>query len=223
LVAAAPLSLPLLLLGVVLAGCSGLPVGTGPETTSSVGGRAPTFRERVTNLFSVSPNPSGNVQQAATPRRDAADECPGVEIRPGASTLQYSAPGSDPSPVNLRYQTSIARTARECAISGGTMSMKVGIQGRLILGPAGGPGEVDVPLRYAVVQEGVEPKTIWTNLRRFPVSVPPNQTQLSFVDVEETIQFPLPSRNDLAAYVVYVGFDQVAAQEKPGKRRRRSR
>ena len=33
-------------------------------------------------------------------------------------------------------------------------------QGRIIIGPAGGPGKVDVPLRIAVVQEGVKPKTI---------------------------------------------------------------
>ena len=43
------------------------------------------------------------------------------------------------------------------------MTMKVGIEGRVITGPAGGPGTVDVPLRIAVVQDGLNPKTIASN------------------------------------------------------------
>ena len=40
------------------------------------------------------------------------------------------------------------------------MTMKVGVEGRVLLGPAGGPGQVDIPLRMAVVQEGPAPKTV---------------------------------------------------------------
>ena len=36
--------------------------------------------------------------------------------------------------------------------------MKVGIQGRVILGPSGRPGQIEVPLRIAVVQEGASPR-----------------------------------------------------------------
>jgi hypothetical protein len=208
---------------VALAGCSSVSLNSSPQTTGSVGGRAPTFRDRVTNLFSTPPAQNVQGQESAATKRDADDECPGVEIRPGTSTLQYSARGAEPTAVNLQYQVSIARTARECAISGRTMTMKVGVQGRVILGPAGSPGQINVPLRYALVQEGVEPKTIWTNLRKFPVTVAPDQSNVTFLDIEEGISFPLPGRADLVAYVVYVGFDQVAAQEKPAPRRRRSR
>jgi hypothetical protein len=98
------------------------------------------------------------------------------------------------------------------------MSIKVGVQGRIILGPEGGPGQVEVPLRYALVREGVEPKTIWTKLYKFAVTVPANQTSVPFMHIEEGILFPLPSRNELAAYVVYVGFDQLAETEKPAKK-----
>jgi hypothetical protein len=217
-VALAPVAL---MLAAMLAGCGSIGLDSGPQTTSSVGGGAPSFRERMVNLFSSPTAQAIEEQQAAISRRDPESECPGVEIRPGAATLQFSEAGAEASALTLRYQASIARTARECAISAGTMTMKVGVQGRVILGPAGGPGEVNIPLRYALVREGVEPKTIWTNLRKFPVAVPANDTNLTFVDVEEGITFPLPGRNELSAYVVYVGFDQVAAQEKPAKQRRR--
>lgn len=213
----------LLALVLALAGCASVSLNPSPPTTGSVGGRAPSFRERITDLFSASPVPSAERQETAASKRDPDDECPGVEIRPGASTLQFSVPGTEPTALSLRYQVSIARTARECAISGPTMTMKVGVQGRVILGPAGSPGQISVPLRYAVVQEGVEPKTVWTNLRKFPVVVAPDQSNVTFLDIEEGISFALPSRADLAAYVVYVGFDQIAAPEKPAARRRRSR
>jgi hypothetical protein len=73
----------------------------------------------------------------------------------------------------------------------------------------GGPGKVDVPLRYAVVREGTEPKTIVTKFKRIPVVVAPDQTHVQFVDIEEGLSFPLPSSSELSAYVVYVGFDEI--------------
>ena len=55
--------------------------------------------------------------------------------------------------MSLKYQGTFVRAARECAVVGGQMVMKVGVEGRIIVGPAGGPGQVDVPLRIAVVDE----------------------------------------------------------------------
>ena len=60
------------------------------------------------------------------------------------------------------------------------MSIKVGVQGRVILGPMGGPGKVEVPLRYAIVREGPEPKTVVTKFKRIPVVVAPEQSHVQF-------------------------------------------
>ena len=83
-----------------------------------------------------------------------------------------SKPGEgEPSALDLRYQGSITRTARECHLNGSTMTMKVGIEGRIITGPAGGPGNVDVPMRIAVVQEGVTPKVVASKFGRETVTL----------------------------------------------------
>src|SRR5438477_196396 len=79
----------------------------------------------------------------------------------------------------------------------GNMTMKVGVQGRVILGPAGAPGVIEVPVRLALVQEGVEPKTIWTKGYRVAVNVPPGQSNVPFVHIEEDITFPLPKPAEL--------------------------
>jgi hypothetical protein len=89
------------------------------------------------------------------------------------------------------------------------MSIKVGVQGRILLGPLGTPGSVDIPLRYAVVREGPEPRLVCTKFKRIGATISQGQTNLQFVDVEAGLSFPLPSSAELAAYVVYVGFDEV--------------
>ena len=162
---------------------------------------------------------SAQAAQAAQPLASAADpnwDCPTVDIRTGASTLQINA-GRDAAS-GLRYQASIARVARECAVAGPSMTIKVGVQGRVILGQAGGPGQVEIPLRYALVREGPEPKTILTKLHRFPVIIA-DQSSTPFLHVEEDITFTVPRRIDLENYVVYVGFDPAAPKEAPAKKR----
>ena len=97
------------------------------------------------------------------------------------------------------------------------MSIKVGVAGRVLIGPLGAPGAVDVPLRYAVVREGPEPRVIVTKFKRIGATIAPGHTRAQFTDIEEGLRFPLPSAAELAAYVVYVGFDEVGGgtQKKP--------
>jgi hypothetical protein len=123
--------------------------------------------------------------------------------------LEVAAKTGQATAADLRYQLSFGQTARECLVQGGVMTIKVGVQGRVILGPMGSPGQVDVPLRYAVVREGAQPKTIATKFKRLPVTVGPDQTHVQFVDVEEGLTFPVPSRSEIDAYVIYVGFDEI--------------
>jgi hypothetical protein len=148
-------------------------------------------------------------------------DCPGVEVRQGASTLAISAPGADAGPMNTRYQVTIGQTARECAALGTVMTMKVGVQGRVLLGPAGGPGQVDLPLRMVVVQEGPNPKPIASKFAKLTVSVPPGQTSVPYVHVEQDLTFPMPRPGVLESYVVYVGFDPAATPAKPERRQKK--
>jgi hypothetical protein len=153
-------------------------------------------------------------------------ECPSIDVRSGAATLLVgSKPGEgEPAALDVRYQGSIIRTARECHVNAGIMTMKVGIEGRVITGPAGGPGVVDVPLRIAVVHEGVNPKTVVSKFARLPVTVTGAVDRVSFSHVDPDIAFPMPQPlADIDAYVVYVGFDPVSAQpekKKPAAKRK---
>ena len=184
------------------------------ETTPSWGTRISSFFSRATP----------GVSQPASPTPSAPEvECPGVDIRPGASTLNIAVRPDQATAGDLRYQLSFGQTARECRVQDGTMSIKVGVQGRVILGPFGTPGSVDVPLRYAVIREGPEPRTIVTKFKRTGATIASGQTHVQFVDIEEGLTFPLPSAAELTAYVVYVGFDEVGDknEKKPARSAKR--
>src|SRR4051812_27650730 len=192
----------MLLMGamMLLSGCSLASSIGSSDTVSSIS-------NRFAGLFSSA---KPGVTQPASPTPSSPDvECPGVDIRTGASTLEIAAKSGQATAADLRYQLSFGQTARECLVQGGVMTIKVGVQGRVILGPMGTPGQVDVPLRYAVVREGPQPKTIATKFKRLPVTVGPDQTHVQFVDVEEGLSFPVPSRSEVDAYVIYVGFDEL--------------
>jgi len=138
--------------------------------------------------------------------------CPPVRVRMGAATLRVAANSGDPSPANLRYQVSIDETARQCSRVGSNVVMRMGVQGRVIVGPQGGPGRIDVPLRVAVVHEGVNPRPIVSELYRLHVSVPQGQTNQTFTHIENNLTFPMPPGAEIDSYVVYVGFDQLAGR-----------
>jgi hypothetical protein len=150
--------------------------------------------------------------------------CPPVTIRSGASTYAVGLPGQPASGTDLRYQVTIGETARECDYNTDThqIAIKIGIQGRVIVGPAGAPPAVEVPLRIAVVEDGVSPKTIATKAYTIPVTLPGDQgAPYSFV--ADDIVYPAPQGAAADRYVFYIGFDPQALKPEPRSRKTRHR
>jgi len=192
----------LLVLTLALSGCGGSMLSSSPLDLFSSSSKATTG------------NVTGDANAATTDI-----ECPSLEVRTGAATLQIgSKPGEgEPAAFDVRYQGSFIRTARECHVNAGMMTMKVGVEGRVITGPAGAPGTVDVPLRLAVVKEGINPKPILSKFVKIPVTIAGAVDRATFTHIDSDISFPLPQPlADIDSYVVYVGFDPSALQpEKP--------
>jgi hypothetical protein len=176
------------------------------------------------NLFGKSADSGESKANAANAALAATQDdvpCPEVKIRNGAATLMIGdKPGAgEPAPLDVRYQGSIIDYARECHLNSGLLTIKVGVEGRIITGPAGGPGTVNVPLRIAVVHEGINPTTVVTKFAIIPVTVANAVDRVTFTHVEPDLAFPLPRPlSVLDHYVVYVGFDPLAAQPQKPKR-----
>ena len=202
--------------GFALADCSG----------GSFGGGSPSWFPSLSGFSNVTTaTNSAGTAMAAAPSVSMEDNCPTVDVRTGAGTLAVAAKTQGATANDLRYQVTVVELARQCALADGVIRMRVGVQARAVVGPAGAPGQIDVPLRYAVVREGIEPKTIVTKLRRVPVAMTSDSLNVLFTDIEEDLSFPLPPVDELQAYIVYVGFDdasqrserQAPAKKKKGK------
>jgi hypothetical protein len=192
----------------------GLGAATAPATA-----QLDSFFDKMKGMFGADEKPQPPAQQPKAP--EGEPPCPTVDIRNGASTLTTYG-SAEQAATNVRYQATFAQTARECTTVGGTMTVKLGVRGRIILGPLGGPGQITVPLRIALVKEGPEPKTLLSKFHQVPVTIPPNDTNVPFTYVDADLTFPVVAKDDMEAYIFYVGFDEQGMKEprKPAKKSR---
>jgi hypothetical protein len=195
----------------LLVGCSS--AGAPSPGASSPGAPSDAPRSSITDFFTGASQKGPQTVAGAQPDLN----CPPIEIRRGASTLKLGAEGEQTSAMAVRYQVSFAKLARECSAANGTMGMRIGVEGHAVVGPQGGPGRVDVPLRLAVVQEvpgGM--RAIATKLVIIPVDIQPGQGNVPFVHIEDGMAFPIPApQSQLDNYIVYVGFDPSAVRSQP--------
>jgi hypothetical protein len=193
--------------GALLSGCGG---GSGSMFGAS-SDSSPSISDRFGQLFG---SKSQAVGEAPPPASDNELTCPPVSIRAGASTYAVAEPGKQPVGNDLRYQATITRTARDCTQSGGQVTARIGIQGRVIAGPAGNPPTVEIPIRVAVVQGGVQEKTIATKVYHTTVSMAESGS-VSFNLVAEDLVYPVPSGATGDSYIFYIGFDPQALKPEP--------
>jgi hypothetical protein len=171
--------------------------------------------DRFKSLFGgKSEEPAPGAPPSAPPQSESDLSCPPVSIRAGASTYAVAAPGKQAVGNDLRYQATITRTARDCTRNGDQITARIGIQGRVIAGPAGNPPTVEIPLRVAVVQGGVQEKTIATKVYRTTVSMSEAGSE-PFSLVAEDVVYPVPPGATGDSYIFYIGFDPQALKPEP--------
>ena len=120
--------------------------------------------------------------------------CPTVAVIDGGAAIQAYAGGRTGDAEALRSQIALGQLARECnGRPDGSTVVKVGIQGRALIGMGGRAGRFDVPVRI-VVKRG---NTVIANrVRRTAVTIPAGDTQADFVVVEDGIVVPAQNAND---------------------------
>ena len=199
--------------GALLSGCGGGSMFADSAESS------PSLGSRFSELFG---SKSQAVGEAAPPAVDNELTCPPVSIRAGASTFAVGAPGKEAVGNDLRYQATITRTARDCTQASGQVTARIGILGRVIAGPAGNPATVEIPIRVAVVQGGVQEKTIATKVYRTTVTMG-DSGSIPFSLVAEDLVYPVPQGAAGDSYIFYIGFDPQALkpEPKPGARKKK--
>ncbi|HEY5795925.1 MAG TPA: hypothetical protein VIU82_12990 [Bosea sp. (in: a-proteobacteria)] len=192
------LALPFLCLA--LAGCG---------SSSSSSGQ-PTAMQRVANVVmfqSTTPPPADRLPKE---EEDEQFVCPEVIIADGGAAVRAQS-GQDSG--SLRHQISILNVARECTPTGnGGFRLKVGVEGRVLLGPAGGPGSYGATLTTLVTRGTTQ---IARRAARVGGTVASGQGGVDFSHVEDGIVVPA-GRGDVE---IIIGLGSGGAT--PARARRR--
>jgi hypothetical protein len=179
------------------------------------------FSNRISNLFGGGGSKTeAQTTAAATPEplKDEDIDCPRMDIRQGASTLLVNN-GTGEDALGLRYQGTFVRAARECRVVNGQLGIKVGIEGRLIVGPSGAQGPVTVPVRVALVRETLnDSEPVWSKLYPVSVTIAPGAPSVTFTEISDDLLVPMPSASALEQMVVYIGFDPAGLEAQSKKR-----
>lgn len=125
--------------------------------------------------------------------------CPAVTVADGRAAFR-----SGPN------QVSIANVARECVERpNGTVVVKVGVEGRALLGPGGRSARFDVPVVFAI---RTIDRVLVSRAKRVSVSIPPGEAQASFFAIEGDMVVPA----GVSEYGIEVGLGGGGA---PARRR----
>jgi hypothetical protein len=143
--------------------------------------------------------------------------CPQIEVQDGTSAMRV---GGDVNQA-VRYQFDIVNTARECKIEGAQFAIKVGVAGRLIIGPAGAGGAYSAPLRV-VVRDDATQKPVISKLYKIEASATAaTNLQGPFQFVSEPLMLPYAHKWADEDYTILVGFDTAhPAPEKHARKKR---
>lgn len=192
-------------IGFLLGGCSTLGLGSDEPKSAAPASSSGSMTSSISEFFR-----NGSSTQPTPPaRQDDQDvECPAVEVLDGGAAVRQGGPGG------VRSQFSLGQTARECRVVGGQLVLKVGVEGRVLLGQVGTPGTYSTAVRIQVKRGD---KVVASKLQRVSATIPSGDTQASFVVIEDNIAVPLGG-DELS---ILVGFDPSGRAGEPQRKPKR--
>lgn len=132
--------------------------------------------------------------------------CPPVVLRDDTAIRSAYAGNAKDDPDKLIYRASLAEATRACTANDTTMTINVMAQGRLVLGPAGKAGAVNLPVVVEVLDGD---KVIYSKSVSYPVTVPPEgSTQFLFNKPDVAIPNTVGGASRFTR--VRLGFEEVA-------------
>ncbi|MDB5535686.1 MAG: hypothetical protein JWQ65_561 [Devosia sp.] len=177
------------LVAAALAGCS---------MGGMFGGGSPAADANLANS-SATPTAMAQAQTSALPA--IATACPPIKVRTGTEAMFYYGNGKVGDPRTLQYQGVIDKSTRNCVVSNGLITVQMGVEGRVLLGPTGTQTSVTVPIRFAVERDK---QAIFSEKYQIPVAITPPAQAGNFIKVVQNVAIPYLGGEDIT---IWVGFD----------------
>ena len=168
-------------------------------------GWADRLGESFKNGVSSATKAVGLGKPAPPPAKESPSGCPTIAILDGTTSSRVMAPGATGNE-GLKYQYSLLNVGRECSTAGARMSVKIGANGRVLLGPAGTSGHFEVPIRIVIVST-IDGKPVESKLYRVSANVASGQPSVPYDFVSESILVPIGAGKTGDDYAIKVGID----------------
>jgi hypothetical protein len=136
--------------------------------------------------------------------------CPRVQLREGTAFFNTYAKGGQDDPAKIIYQASIGDVTRSCTRANGMLTMNIAVAGRVVTGPAGTPGTVNMPIRIAVSRGG---EVLYSQLHKYQVAVGEGSGATQFVFNDPNVSVPIPGAGETLQ--VFAGYDEGPPKKKP--------
>lgn len=137
-----------------------------------------------------------------------AHGCPKFKVWPRDNHVTVYEPGRVGDGLAIMHRGEITKVARECSISPGRVTVKYGFSGRVLLGPRGQPGVVNLPVNV-FVSDGQREKIAGDTLS-LAVSIM-HDKPIGYFSTVRTITFDIAQGSRPGEYEVFVAFDRKAA------------
>jgi hypothetical protein len=146
--------------------------------------------------------------EGASATASLGTQCPQFIVWPNDQLLTVYADGRDGDSLAVMHRGELTQTARECSIQPGLVTVKFGFSGRVLLGPKGAPGVINLPVNIFVTDANRE------KIQTEPVAVQTEITTekpIGYFSAVRTVSFPIPEGSRPADYKLFVGFDRGPA------------
>lgn len=166
-----------------------------------MGGNTTTTGSTNNNLANAQTSQAAIAQAAPSALPAIATECPPIKVRNGGGALFSYADRKTGDARALQFQAVIDKQSRNCIVSNGLITVKMGVVGRLLLGPEGQQRDYTLPIRFAVERDQ---QAVFSQKYDIPVNVTAPSQSEEFVKVVENVAIPYLGGEDIT---IWVGFD----------------
>ncbi|HEX9881449.1 MAG TPA: hypothetical protein VGA65_02980 [Hyphomicrobium sp.] len=196
------------LLAVMAAGCglSSLTSGLGTSIFGSSSSQTPTS-PGVNEEQLLSAAKTSNDGPASPIVGEIAHGCPRLSISPRGNHLTIYEDGRAGDGLAIMHRGEITKTARECQIEPGRVTVKYGFSGRVLLGPRGKAGNVTLPVNVVVTDSKREKITSDSMSVAVAVAV---DNPIGYFSAVRSVTFDIPEGSRPGEFELFVGFDQGA-------------
>lgn len=189
-------------IGVMMSGCAmqigSMFGGSSEETTASIDSSVlPQERSLAMAANDMAP----------TVQNGAVGDCPRISIWQNDAQLTIYEIGRVGDNMAIKHRGEITKAARECEIAPGQVTVKFGVAGRVLLGPLGKSGAINLPVLVHVTDRKNE--KIQTKKFNVVVNMVGGKPFGNFSTVR-SVSFPTEPGIPANQYKVFVTFDKTA-------------